>query len=746
MKKKKFKKIVLRISIILIIAISSFLLYFCYLFNSYTLNKDQLTNLNNGIKVFSSNTNETTLYNTNRSLVEIESLPGYVLDAFVNTEDKRFYKHKGYDIKRIFKAIIVNIFSQNKSQGASTISQQLIKNSLLTNEKTYSRKLKELVLSIKMEKEFSKDEILEMYLNTIYFGSNAYGIENASKIYFDKSAKELSLNEACCLAGIIKSPNYYSPKTNYEKSLNRKNLVAKLMLNENSISQSEYEEVANSPIELKSNKINSSYEQEAIFEACDLLNLTERELINRKYSIKTYKDDKLQDEVFNINNSNLQEAETQTNSSLDSLSVVTDNDGHILSFYSNSNYSLHNLKRQPASTLKPFAVYLPCLIHNILSPSSEILDEKINYNGFCPENADKKYNGYVTAKYALANSLNIPAVKALDNVGIKKSKEILNKLGFELNNSDMNLSIALGSISKGIKILDLLNAYLTIANLGECKHLTFIDKIYNENGDMIYSNEKYSDKLFEKEDCYLLTSMLKDAATTGTAKRLNSLNLPLASKTGTASVDGKNTDLYNVTYSTQHTILSWAASIKDKYLPSSLHSSGLTTNINKAICEYLYKNKKPDDFVIPKGIIYSAFDANEQMYNHRIVAPKSQLERYKKYDYFKLTNLPQPLNYTEDVKLEITLSNIGATIKIFNLSNNNYKLYRKINGIEELFLETKVRNETIVDKSIFKHDKIEYYIKDEKNNIVSNIVEIKPKEYLFKRIENETFLGKKSPV
>ena len=172
------------ISILICLIFLSGLITVSVIYNKYDLDINRLTSTNNGVKVYSANGKDSTLYNTNRSIIEIETLPKYVLDAFIDTEDKRFYSHNGYDLKRILKAGLVNMVNGSKSQGASTISQQLIKNTLLTNEKTYSRKIKELVLSIKMEKQFEKDEILEMYLNTIYFGSNAYGIENASKNIF----------------------------------------------------------------------------------------------------------------------------------------------------------------------------------------------------------------------------------------------------------------------------------------------------------------------------------------------------------------------------------------------------------------------------------------------------------------------------------------------------------------------------------------------------------------------------------
>ena len=445
-KKIKTKRTLLIISIILISIFSIFIGLISYFFHKYPLNKEKLISVNNGVIVTSASTSDDKLFNTNRSIIEIEDLPDYVKNAFVDIEDKRFYSHNGYDVKRIVKAGIVNLKSKNKSQGASTISQQLVKNALLSNEKTYSRKLQELVLSIKMEKEFEKDEILEMYLNTIYFGSNAYGIENASQIYFDKSARDLTLNEACCLAGLIKSPYNYSPITNYSNSIKRRNLVAKNMLENKHITKNQYNEVINSEIQIKNKtSYDFSYEEEAIYEACKLLGITERELINKGYKIVSNKDENLQNKIIEINNEILSR---YTN--CDSLTIVLQNNGKIISYYENSNYDFHNIKCQPASTLKPLAVYLPCIQHNILTPATQILDERIDYSGFSPNNADNKFHGYISSREAIAKSLNIPAVKLLDSVGLKKSENTLNSLGIHLPKEDFNLSLALGSTKNGI--------------------------------------------------------------------------------------------------------------------------------------------------------------------------------------------------------------------------------------------------------------------------------------------------------
>ncbi len=746
-KQNKFKRFLLILSIMIIAIFASLFIIVTIIYNKYDLDKEKLTSLNNGIKVSSALGSDTTLYNTNRSIIDIETLPEYVKNAFIDIEDKRFYSHNGYDLKRIIKAMAVNILSQSKTQGASTISQQLIKNTLLSNEKTYSRKIKEIVLSIKMEKEFSKDEILEMYLNTIYFGSNAYGIENASKIYFNKSAKDLTLNEACCLAAIIKSPNNYSPKNNYDNSLQRKNLVAKQMLKSCNITKEDYKNVSSAEIDISDYvQTDSSYEKEAIFEACRLLNISERELINRNYEIITFKDDELQKNVISSNDEVINLAEKSTNSSLDSLSIVANNNGKVLAYYANSNYNLHNLTRQPASTLKPFAVYLPCFEHNILSPASLILDEEINYNGYQPHNADKTYHGYVSCREALSQSLNIPAVKALDYLGVKKSKASLADFGLNISNSDLNLSLALGAVKNGIKVLDLFSAYTALANMGYYSNLSFVNKILDKNGKIVYEHEDFSIKVANEDSCFLINDILKDCAKTGTAKRIETLEFPIASKTGTASNEKGNTDLYNIAYSSEHTVLTWISSINNGILPTSLLSSSQPTDVNKNILLDLYSNEKPQDFIIPETVKKCGYDLVELENNHIIQTPSHSIERFIAYDYFKTNNKPnENIKNKTTLPLNVVLDKYGLSLYLEAERYKTYNIYKVTKHGDKLIKTINETNGQVViqDKDIFKYDEIKYYITDENAIQITEIKTIKPKDYLMSFFNNEVLLSKK---
>lgn len=743
MKKKtgNFKKFCLVMAIMICILFLSFMIFLGVIFSKYTLDVNKLTSFNNGIRVYASNGEDNTLYNSNRSIVEIETLPKHVTNAFISVEDKRFYQHNGYDLKRIIKSALVNFSSKSKSQGASTISQQLIKNALLSNEKTYSRKIKELVLSVKMEKQFTKNEILEMYLNTIYFGSNAYGIENASQTYFNKTAKDLTVNEACCLAGLIRSPKQYSPRENYENSVKRKNMVANLMYNQKHLSHDELKNVISSPITLSLSQDDTSYEKEAIFEACRILNVSERELINSNYQILTHKDDDLQAQVIEKNNEILALSSPE-NVNLDSLSVVVDNQGKVLSYYANSKYSLHNLTRQPASTLKPLVVYLPCFKHNILSPTSQILDEEINYSGFTPKNADNTFHGYVSVREALKNSLNIPAVKALDYLGVKKAKNELENLGINISNSDMNLNLALGSTKKGVKLLDLIQAYTVLMNMGTLRPISFVNKILDKNNNVIYSFEDFSQTVTDEASCYLVNDILKDCASSGTARRLSSLNLPIASKTGTHSTENGNTDLYNIAYTSEHTVLTWIADVNKKILPTNMLSSSQPTDINKLIFQYLYANNTPADFKMPDNVVKGAYDINELNTNHVVVSPNHSIERYMGFDYFKADNLPKQ-NLIGDINLKVTFNEIGTIISFNTQSLNTYLIKRKTKSGSEIINSVNGHNGTYcyTDNVAYKFEDAMYIV--ECNNTTLASINVRPKDYLVNHLTNQILISKK---
>ena len=390
---KKAKKIslivVASILALLFIVASVFASIFFSISKSETFNQNKLINANMKIEVYGDDGNllsDKSLFNS--QYISLSKIPKETIDAFISIEDKTFYSHNGINPKRIVKAILNNISKGKASQGASTISQQLIKNTHLSSEKTYSRKIKEISLALEMEKKLSKDEILENYLNVIYYGNNIYGIENASQFYFSKSASELTLEEGATLAAIIKSPGFFDPIQHKERCLKRRNLVLFEMEKDGKISKETAQKARETDLVLKINETfdrgQNTYSQGAIMEAEEILKMPAKQIAIGKYKIHTFFSKEKQDA--------LKAAIDSEELGFDQAGISINNLTHgIEAFYGKSAYNVLKTKRQPGSTIKPLLVYAPALNENIVSPATKILDEEININGYKPQNFEKTF-------------------------------------------------------------------------------------------------------------------------------------------------------------------------------------------------------------------------------------------------------------------------------------------------------------------------------------------------------------------
>jgi len=732
--KLKFKKIILGLLLTIAIFILAGFMFVTFMYISTPLNKTKLAYTNLGIEIYdTSNTTTPIYYSSDKKIIDTSHIPAHTINAFISIEDKRFYNHNGYDLKRIIKAGLVNLKSNSKSQGASTITQQLVKNILLNSEKTYSRKIKEIMLSIKTEKNFSKQKILNMYLNSIYFGSNAYGIESASNLYFDKSASELNINESAILAGVIKSPVYYSPINYPDNCFKRKNLVLKQMYENGYISLDEYTYNINQPVNVKFTKNNydNSYNQQVILEACDLLGISEKELLRQELKVYTYLDEDIQQSL----QSNLISSTFEG----DKLSMVADNNGKVLAYLGDSFFNLSKMKRNPASTIKPLIIYLPAIANNIISPITPLLDEPTN-ESYSPNNAGDKYLGWISARQALSTSSNVCAVKLLNELGLDTVNEYGAKFNL-FNSYQNNQSIALGDIGGGITVLSLARAYSILQNNGIDKGLTFINKIEDKNGNIIYHDKGYNNKLFESEDCMLVNDMLLTCAKNGTAKRLGDLPFDVASKTGTAQINDKNTDLWNVAYTPNHLCITWCGDATSKGFDNNYSSGFHPTLINKNILKSLYSTHNPSPFSLNDNILSVAIDSIEYNNSHLVyLAPQDATERYTMYDLFKTNNLPQsqsPAYQSPDFNLNVELTNKGAKISLNDSPHYIFEVFAKADNnirlIGECFSE-------IYDDKVFAYNSIEYYVvatnKYTNKQYVSEKINIIPEEYLVEMLNN----------
>lgn len=739
MSKKLAKRILIALSLTIVCL---FLLVFGTLaifYNKAKLDFDKLTFSNSGIRIYASESlDDSNFYNMDRKVISINELHPYTINAFVDIEDKRFYSHNGYDLKRIVKSSLVNMKNHSKSQGASTITQQLVKNTLLSNEKTYSRKVNEIMLAIKVEKNFSKDEIVNMYLNSIYFGSNAYGIENASNIYFNKSAKDLTINESAILAGIIKSPRLYSPKYNKRNCKKRKNLVLKQMLDNNHITLEEYNLNKDLDVECTNMPMNyeNTYFQQAIIEACQLLNISEKELIRNDYQIITFMDSDIQNDIQKVFSNNDYDA--------DKLSIVSSNDGKVLAYLGISPYDLTEMKRNPASTLKPLAVYLPAIQSNICTTKTPILDDETSFGDYTPHNTNNEYLGWIDIEEALTKSKNIPTLKLLNMLGIDKSIEFLNSLGIKTVDDDRSLALGLGALTNGISPIDLLSAWTVFSNNGTTFKLHFVDKILDKNGRIIFKSKVEGKQVCDSESAYLVNEMLKNATKTGTAKLLSNFDFDIASKTGTNYVNGKTLDLWNIAYTTDKISLCWLGSSNNEGL-QDLTSSYSATKLNKEILTQIF-DYTPNDFAIPDGIVSAEIDLLELKHNHILkLASMYTPDRYKQTinirDDFEIEN-SDSFYAKPNTNLDVKINNFGAEIMFDTTEIFDYCLFKS--NVDAPIYSTTNCNQTItfVDDKIFAFDEITYTLKTTNkytNQVFFDTFKICPKDYLKNNIKTNLY-------
>lgn len=643
--------------------------YYFYVTKSVTLDETKLDSLSSSsLEIY--DINNLSIKPSSENYTDIDKLKSHTKKAFISAEDKRFYSHNGIDYIRIGGALISNIKTKSFSQGASTISQQLIKNTQLSSEKTISRKLKEFKLTKTLEDKYSKDEILELYLNNIYFGNGCYGIENASLHYFSKNAKDLTLAESAILAGTINAPSIYDIESNPEKANARKNLILNLMQSYGHISKEECEKAKKENINLNISKLfnNNFIYNEIIKEASSNLKVTENLLKSQNLKIYTHINLKLQSKINNQIKNNY----SNLDSSPKIASIIIDNETNGIVAVCGSKSTFES-RRQPGSAIKPILVYAPAIENDIISPSTKIIDEKINISGYSPENADKKYHGSMSAKTALSNSYNIPAVKILNEIGISNAQNFAKKLGINFDENDNNLAIALGGFTNGTTLFELIDAYTTFANNGKYNTSKYIKKII-KNNQVIYSNNSSENQtqVMKESTAYLITDMLKETTKTGTAKRLKNFSFEIASKTGTVGLSNskKNSDAYNISYTNSHTILTYFGGTK---MPENINGSTYPTMLAKDIFNNLYQKQTPQKFTKPKSVVQKAISLNG--YNDGKIVLADETEKSIN-EYFSITNQPAE-NESQNYKIDIINLENKQPIITFKINDNtDYKIFR----------------------------------------------------------------------
>ncbi len=540
----------------------------------------------------------------NRIEIPLETIPEHVIDAFIAIEDERFYDHYGVDTTAITRAFVANLRHGDwTEQGGSTITQQLIKNVFLTPEKTFRRKVQEAWLSLKMERLYSKSEILEIYLNEIYFAHGAYGVEAAANVYFDKSVGELDVAEAAMLAGIPRSPNYYSPYRNQEVAMQRQSLVLSKMHELGFISNSALREARNTELyfaepPLRGHQFPYFVDYVLHHEMIDILvSMPEYETREDAYSViynaglrvYTTLDAEIQQRTEDIlNDENLYPQQTaridmdkmkqllsESNYTSYPEEVIVENGipqpqsaavvthpatGEVLALvggreYCEQNQNLRYLsRRQPGSAGKPIFAYAPAIEENLMTPGSIIDDSPFTRGSWAPENFGRRFHGPVTAREALVHSLNIPAIKTFEMITPEVGLEYAERMGIStIHPDDYNLATALGGMTHGVTAFDMAQAFGVLANQGLKTKLHTVKRIEDASGNVLYEYGNEPDDVLSTQTAYLVTHMLKDAVHRGTASRLN-VGRPVAGKTGTTS---DNRDAYLVAYTPDLVVSFW---------------------------------------------------------------------------------------------------------------------------------------------------------------------------------------------
>ena len=491
------------------------------------------------------------LFIERRDPVPLEQIPAFLKTALLTTEDRKFYRHSGIDIKGILRAAYKNILRRRFSEGASTLTQQLAKTLFLTPRKTFDRKLKEAALSLQLERRYTKDEILKLYLNQIYFGSGAYGVASAAKIYFNKPIQELNLAECALIAGLPKAPSRYSPLVNPELAVRRRNIVLRQMLTTETIDEASFEQAVASPfIEPKKKDAHAKapyfvkYVKNALEDQLGE-NLVYKGGLTVYTTLADRKQTAAEDAVaagleklgIRMQHNGLPEAEPQA--ALVALDVIT---GGIVSMVGgrtgveDSFNRAVSATRQPGSAFKPIVYALA--IERGFRQDQLLLDAPVVFHNayqqtdWQPENFSKSYTGEVTMRWALTHSKNIPAVRLIEKIGPSSVVQFAHTLGISTD-LQPNLSLALGTSET--KLLELTAAYSAFANNGKYIRPYAIVEIRNDEGRTIWRARPEERIVISRSSAAIVTDMLTGVIKEGTGRSARNLYGPMAGKTGTTN-------------------------------------------------------------------------------------------------------------------------------------------------------------------------------------------------------------------
>lgn len=612
-KKGPFRSIRVMAALVLVIIAG---LMFGYIFAAYQSLPEVGNNMRPAVssQVFDSQGKLiTTLHSDqNRLPIDINKVPKNLQNAFIAAEDNRFYDHIGVDPIGILRAVVTNLTNRGIAQGGSTITQQLAKNAFLSQDQTLKRKIQEAILALELERKYSKKEILEMYMNQIYFGRGAYGIQTAAHTYFGKDVGDLTLAECAMIAGLPKSPNYYSSSVN--EATARKNVVVGQMEKYGYITPSQAEEAKKSSLDIKQKSTSNTTDETAYF-----IDYVTQEIAQKYGDDALYKDGL---KIYTTLDTDKQHAAVQAMRHLPethtddqgltqpqgAIISIDPKTGHILAMVGGRGQDSFNRAsmavRQPGSAFKPF-VYMTAMEHD-MTPDTIMEDKKVEYGGWSPHNADNSYQGRMPLWKALALSVNTVAVQLADKVGPSNVIANAKKLGITTlvedgsPNDDNLASAALGGLTKGVTPLEMAAAYGAFANKGVYIKPTAIVKILDRNGNVLEDNSSDVQKtqVMSEKTAYEMTSMLEGVIARGTGTAAF-IGRPAAGKTGTTD---DNHDAWFIGYTPDIVTAVWVGDDTGSQSLGEIYGGTVPAQIWHDYMASAVSGTSADDFDVPAGM------------------------------------------------------------------------------------------------------------------------------------------------
>jgi len=577
-----------------------------------------------------------------RLYAKYNEIPINVVEGLVATEDTKFFEHNGINLDTIARAAIKDIMARKFVEGGSTITQQLIKNMFLSSQKKLSRKMKEAILAIKLEKRLSKEQIIERYLNKISYGNNYLGIKTASEGYFRKDLKALSLKESAMLVGIPNAPSFYNPLRHYERALKRANLILRRLKKLGWITETEYKKAQKERPKIYKTSLSQNIAPYIVDEVIKRLNKKFPNLKTAGYKIYTTIDLEIQNiakkSIKNGLENILKRIKEDSNSSdlNGALIAIENNTGNILAMVSGVDYKKSNFnrvtmtKRQPGSSFKPFiyqtALDLGYSLATKLTDLARTFKYKVNGKEkiWAPQNYEQNFMGFVPLREALVESINLATLNLVQDLGVEKIRSRLTTLG--IKNIPQDLSISLGNLA--LSPLEMAKIYTVFSNYGHMIEPKLINKIISKYNTAIYETKPKEIADFTKpEQAYLMTTILKDVIKRGTGKNARVEGLELAGKTGTTN---NYIDAWFCGYSPDITTIIWYG--RDQYKTIFKGATGgkivapVFSEFYKKLLEQNPKMKK--NFKTPSGVFVGKIDGKKELYTKISPLPKQNRNIY----------------------------------------------------------------------------------------------------------------------